>query len=161
MGRQNLIQHVFLTRKYKFLFFKKSIFKNLSAKIWSLPGDWLWLHPFFHKRHGKENLYSLFPLYSLFLQPFLEQLPCRNTGLDCIHYVPYHVYESLSCVRLFAIPWTVACQAPLSIRFFQAKILEWVATPFSRGSSQPRDQTQVSCIAGGFFTIWATREASS
>ena len=41
----------------------------------------------------------------------------------------------------------------------QARTLEWVATPFSRGSSQPRDQTQVSCIAGGFFTIWATREA--
>ena len=34
----------------------------------------------------------------------------------------------------------------------QARILEWVALPFSRGSSQPRDQTQVSCIAGRFFT---------
>ena len=35
----------------------------------------------------------------------------------------------------------------------QARLLEWVAVPFSRGSSQPRDQTQVSCIAGGFFTF--------
>ena len=34
----------------------------------------------------------------------------------------------------------------------QARILEWVVFPFSRRSSQPRDQTQVSCIAGGFFT---------
>ena len=34
----------------------------------------------------------------------------------------------------------------------QARILEWVAFPFSRGSSQLRDRTQVSCIAGGFFT---------
>ena len=42
---------------------------------------------------------------------------------------------------------------------FQARILEWVAIPFSRGSFQPRDLTQVSCIAGGFFTIWAPREA--
>ena len=42
---------------------------------------------------------------------------------------------------------------------FQARILEWVAFPFSRVSSQPRDRTQVSCIAGGFFTSWATREA--
>ena len=41
----------------------------------------------------------------------------------------------------------------------QARILEWVAVPFSRRSSQPRDQTQVSHIAGGFFTSWATREA--
>ena len=40
----------------------------------------------------------------------------------------------------------------------QARILEWVAIPFFRGSSQPRDQIQVSCIAGTFFTIWATRE---
>ena len=40
-----------------------------------------------------------------------------------------------------------------------ARILEWVAVPFSRGSSQLRDQTQVSHIAGGFFTTWATREA--
>ena len=40
----------------------------------------------------------------------------------------------------------------------QARILEWVAISFSRGSSQPRDQIQVSCITGGFFTSWATRE---
>ena len=41
----------------------------------------------------------------------------------------------------------------------QARILEWVAFPFSKGSSQPRDGTQVSHIIGGFFTSWATREA--
>ena len=40
----------------------------------------------------------------------------------------------------------------------QARILEWVAMPSSRGSSQPRDQTQVSHIAGGFFIIGTTRE---
>ena len=39
----------------------------------------------------------------------------------------------------------------------QARILEWVAFPLSRGYSQPRDWTQVSCIAGGFFTIWANK----
>ena len=43
----------------------------------------------------------------------------------------------------------------------QARILEWGAIPFSRGSSQPKDQTQVSCIACQFFTSWATREARS
>ena len=42
---------------------------------------------------------------------------------------------------------------------FQARILEWVAISFSRGSYWPRVWTQVSCIAGRFFTIWATREA--
>ena len=40
----------------------------------------------------------------------------------------------------------------------QARILERVAIPFFRGSSWPRDQTQVSCIAGRFFTLWTTRE---
>ena len=38
-------------------------------------------------------------------------------------------------------------------------ILEWVAKPFSRGISWPRKWTGVSCIAGGFFTSWATKEA--
>ena len=42
---------------------------------------------------------------------------------------------------------------------FQARIPEWVAIPFFRGSSQPRDQSQVSCIAGGLFPFWATKEA--
>ena len=41
----------------------------------------------------------------------------------------------------------------------QARILEWAAISFSKGSSQPRDQTRVSCIAGRFIIIWAKREA--
>ena len=41
------------------------------------------------------------------------------------------------------------------------RILEWVAYPFSSGSSRPRNWTKVSCIAGGFFTSWAIREATS
>ena len=45
----------------------------------------------------------------------------------------------------------------MSIGILQARILGWVAMPSSRGSSQPRDQTQVS-LAGGFFTSWATRD---
>ena len=56
---------------------------------------------------------------------------------------------------------TVDCSLPGSSvhGILQARILEWVADPFSRGSSQPRDWTQVSHIEGGFFTIWATRGA--
>ena len=42
---------------------------------------------------------------------------------------------------------------------FQARILEWAAISFSRGSSQPRDRTWISCIADRRFTVWATREA--
>ena len=43
---------------------------------------------------------------------------------------------------------------------FQARILQWVAMPFSRGSSQPRDRTRVSHIAGRFLTLWATRQTT-
>ena len=42
---------------------------------------------------------------------------------------------------------------------FQERVPEWVAISFSRGSSQPRNWTQVSCIADRHFTLWATREA--
>ena len=62
-------------------------------------------------------------------------------------------WKSLSTVRLSVTPWTTVHG------ILQARILELVAFPFSRGSSQPRDQTQVSHIAGRFFTSWATREA--
>ena len=54
----------------------------------------------------------------------------------------------LSCVWLFVTPWTVARQAPLSVGILEARILECVAMPSSRGSSRPRDGTQVSHITG-------------
>ena len=73
--------------------------------------------------------------------------------------IQFSSVQSLSHVRLFATPWTVTCQAPLSMGILQARIPKWVAIPFFRGSSQPRDQTWVSYIAGRFFTGWATREA--
>ena len=57
-------------------------------------------------------------------------------------------------------PRTVAHQAPLSMGILQARTLDWVAMPSSRGSSQPRDWTQVSCILGRFCIVWATREAT-
>ena len=67
--------------------------------------------------------------------------------------------SSLSHTWFFVTPRTVACQAPLFIGILQARILEWVVMPSSRGSSQPRDWTQVSHTTGRFFTVWATREA--
>ena len=64
----------------------------------------------------------------------------------------------LSCVRLFVIQRIIAQPGSSVHQILPARILEWVAIPFSRGSSQTRDWTHVSCIAGKFFTIWATRE---
>ena len=59
----------------------------------------------------------------------------------CVHA------ESLSCVRIFATPWTVARQALLSMEFSRQE--DWNGLPFPtpRGSSQPRDQTHISCIS--------------
>ena len=73
-----------------------------------------------------------------------------------------HVFllSLFSHVRLLVTLWTVAQQVPQSMRFCR-QIWEWVAMPFSRASSQPRDRTQVSRIVGSFFTIWATRDRTN
>ena len=81
--------------------------------------------------------------------------PGKNTGMGCQAFLQgifptqglnpgfLHYRRILYCLSHHRNPRT----------------LEWVAYPFSKGSSQPRNQTRVSCIAGRFFTSWATREA--
>ena len=78
----------------------------------------------------------------------------KNLELNLSLYLFFMVkWKLLSCVRLCdPMDYTVH-------GILQARILEWVAFPFSRASSQPRDQTQVSHIAGRFFTNWAIRKA--
>ena len=68
------------------------------------------------------------------------------------------VFVSQSCLTLWS-PMDYSLPGSSVHGILYVKILEWVAIAFSRVSSQPRDWTQVSCIAGRFFTIWATREA--
>ena len=113
----------------------------------------------------ESTLHMRWPKYwsfSFTISPSKEQYLGSNSASTA--FTPYDLSMcvcawSLSHVRLFATPWTVAHQAPLSMGILQARILEWVHFPSSRGSSQPREPTQVSCIAGGFFTNRATREA--
>ena len=69
---------------------------------------------------------------------------------DHIHITFIIVYcyvcmVSQSYMTVYVTPWTIACMAPLFM-VFQARILEWVAISSSRGSSQPRDRTCISCI---------------
>ena len=80
---------------------------------------------------------------------------CQFPWCKCSHcgHLKLCCAESLSRVRLFVTPWTVAHQAPLSMGILQARILEWIAMPSSRGSSKLRDQTQASHVEGRFFTI--------
>ena len=116
--------------------------------------------------------------------PDLQWEACDLYSARKIHFCEIEMetwskVKSLSHVQLFVTPWTVDCQAPPSLgfsrqeywselpypwpqglyRIFQARILEWADIPFSKGPSQPRDWTQVSCIAGDFFTSWVIREA--
>ena len=92
--------------------------------------------------------------FSVFPSPFSGTKPPgagSRLAAACIYFLSQHACslcwaESLSRVRLFATPWTVAHQAPLPMGILQARILEWVAMPSSTGYPQPRDQTQVSCI---------------
>ena len=96
---------------------------------------------------------SVFIISTVFIQrkqPYLMLLIHSHTEL-CTEL------QSLSRVQRSEDP--MDCSPPGSSvhRTLQARILEWIARP-SRGSSQPRDQTQVSRIAGEFFTVWATRE---
>ena len=80
---------------------------------------------------------------------------CRLGNL----WLPWGLYtcvhdQLLSQVQLFVMPWTVAHQAPPSRQEYWSG-----AISFCRGSSWPRHWTQVPCIVGRFFTVWATREA--
>ena len=78
--------------------------------------------------------------------PFLPPGDLPDPGIELMC-----VYESCSVVpNSFETPWTI----------LQARILEWVAFSFSRGSSQPRVRIGVSWITGRFFTNWAIREVS-
>ena len=79
-----------------------------------------------------------------------------------------HIATQLHSFHMLASEWVKVAQLCPTLcnlmdytvhGILQARILTWVAFPFSRGSSQSRDQTQVSCIAGGFFTSLATRDA--
>ena len=76
----------------------------------------------------------------------------------CVCVCVYTNYMCVLCLVAQSCPtlataWTVALQALLSMGILQARRLEWVTISFSKASSQPRDGIQVSCIAGGFFTI--------
>ena len=69
---------------------------------------------------------------------------------------------SHSSCQLSAALWTQTSRCLFVHGFLQARILEWIAMPFSKGSSRPGNQTcdfWVSCVAGRFFTHWVTWEA--
>ena len=79
-----------------------------------------------------------------------DSLPSEPTGKPLSKHWKW---KSLSCVWLFVHPMDYTVHGIL-----QARILEWVAIPFSRGFSRSRNWTKVTCVAGRFFTNWNIRE---
>ena len=71
------------------------------------------------------------------------------------------VLVTQSCLILCVIPMDYSLSVSPVHGILQAWVLEWIAILFFKGSSWPRDQTWVYCIAGKFFTIWATKENKS
>ena len=105
------------------------------------------------------------PCWHIFFSTWQLKMIARYCNyLKIVKTVPQHFHlcvcvcvKLLSCVLIFVIPWTSL--ADFSIRgIFQPRVLEWAAISFSRGSSQPGDQTQVSYIAGRCFTLYSINE---
>ena len=123
--------------------------------IW-IPNSITWTHSReFLSDSNKDCAYSLYPSLEQNLMTF------SNTGrIHSVCHTCVCVCVWMSCAVVSDSCDLMNCSPP---GFFvhgisQARILEWVSIPFSRGSSQPRDWTWVSCIAGRFFIIWATRQ---
>ena len=76
-------------------------------------------------------------------------------------YPPWKKVKVLATQSCLTLGDPMDCSPPDSSahEILQARILEWVVIPFSKGSSQLRDGTRTSCIVSRFFTVWATREA--
>ena len=94
------------------------------------------------------------------LERFCKASSAFGSHLHCIVHaiVRMCVLIAQSCPTL-CDPMDYSSSGSSVHGILQARMLEWIAIPFSRGSSQPRDWIQVSCIIVRFFTIWATREA--
>ena len=104
--------------------------------------------------------------FSLHCNYFCVYIPTSGAGIGlfasaspvCVNDVLDESEVAQSCPTL-CDPMDCSRSGSSVHGIFQARVLEWVAISFSTGSSQPRDQTWVSCIAGRHFTVWATREA--
>ena len=102
-------------------------------------------------------VYNSFPPHGLWPARLLcsRDSAGKNTGVGC-HFLLHRIFPTQGLNQ--GLPH---CRQILYHLSHQGspRILKWIAYPFTRGSSQPRNRTGVSCIAGRFFTSWATRKA--
>ena len=110
---------------------------------------YIWSHQFMANRWGKNGNSDRF--YFLGLQKSLQMM----TAAMKVRYLPLGRNAMTNLVKVKVAQSCPTLCDPMNCTvhgILQSRILEWIAFPFSRGSSQPRDQTRVSRIAGGFFT---------
>ena len=127
---------------------------SLSLHNYSLLVLRISIKTFLHK----DLVYSMWHCTQYFMMTYkgreseecIHTHTCTHTHTHTHHTLKGKCY-SLCGVQLFVTPWTVAHQAPLSMGFSRQENA-WVAVSFCRESSQLRDGTQVSCVAGRFFT---------
>ena len=110
------------------------------------------------------NLCYSFSRYCIDIVQMLSSVDLSLTNHICLFTLKLGDKNLLSEVtqscRTLCDPMDCSLPGSSVCGIFQARVLEWVAISFSRGSSQPKDWTPVSFIAGRLFTIWATREGS-
>ena len=102
-------------------------------------------------------------IYKVIVIIFLNSVYlCKYTVLLFLFLTYFTPYVCVCCLVMSNSLQPMDCSLPGSSihGILQARILEWVAISFSRGSSQPRNKTQVFCIAGRCFTLWATGKAT-
>ena len=125
-----------------------------GEQCWPLDGTWLLWWWWAERNWGARMLVLVASLWKSHIS--LTHFISQNMPWEPIWVQRVNVKVAQLCPTLWD---PMKCsQAVSSVRgILQARILEWVAIPFSRGSSQPQDQTRVSCFVGRLLTIWATQ----
>ena len=130
--------------------------KGKLEEWWNVSWDGVQSLPPSNLSSPQENFSPGFPVAAWPVKIFFRHLASHNQE------IPMQILNKLLVAKLCpTLCDPIDCSPPVSSvhGILQARILERVAIPFSRGSFWPRDQTHVSCVTGRFFTIWATREA--
>ena len=127
-------------------------FRNIVCEgQWQRGKSWGWMELSAIEFFIMKILNTIYPILCLVFREIKKKI--SNT-----HSMLVKVLVAQLCLTLCS-PMNYSPPGSSVPGILQARILEWVAILFSRGSSLSSDQTQVSCIDGSFFTTWATREA--
>ena len=148
-------------REYKFTHFSVTRMINLGMMDGLLIESKSWWHVVPGIQYSSPSP-LLLTRNSTVHNSHMYRLASRNMGMRSSIYIAFHCcfccLVAKSCPTL-RDPMDYSLPGSSVHGISQARILEWVAISFSRGSSQPRDRTHVSCIGRGILSHWATWEA--